>query len=113
MDEFKPKMLHKVAVFLHPALKQLNCASELEKEEIIQHVRAMVPNDEIEMLEANTNETNGSTHRSHNGLVSFFQDFINRRNENSNEASVSRERSSNEVDNYIRLEIPMVRQQIL
>lgn len=112
LDDFAPKMIHKIAVFLHPALKKLNCASELEKEEIIEHVKSVFPHDEIGNLvpvlaRTNSIETNDNTHQSHSRSISFFQDFINRRNESSNEVQLIS--NWDEIDNYIKLEIPMVR----
>lgn len=114
LSDFQPEMIHKVAVFLHPGLKQLHCALEHEREEIIEHVKSMLPNSEIEQVisevpNRNLNEPNRSG--SLNESISFFEEFIHRTNERSDFKLQSND-TSNEINNYIRLEVSMVSQSI-
>lgn len=74
LTDFKPTITHKIAVFLHPGLKQLSCASSLEKEEIIEYVKSRIPNNfEIQNVIPEVN---------HNSVVSnvsmdpLFNEFI-------------------------------------
>lgn len=113
LNAFRPKMIHKVAVFLHPAAKQLNCASEQDREQIIEHVRRMLPNNEIERVVSevsNRNLSESNRSRSLNASTSFFEEFINRTNESSDDLPLQLEPNdtSNEINNYIGLEVSIV-----
>lgn len=41
-DDFKPQMFHKIAVCLHPAMKNLNGTSDQDKIEIIDHRKLLI-----------------------------------------------------------------------
>lgn len=97
--DFKPKMIHKVAVFLHPALKQLQGCSEAEKMEIIDYVKSRIPSNSDHN---NIQVTNNTIQQTNND--SLFSDFmVNSENYNVNDTS-----EFDEVDRYVGLRIPQV-----
>lgn len=90
IDDIKPEMEHKIAVFLHPLLKKLHNVDESEKEIIIGHIKTKMP-EPVEVLQneavldLNSNQhqhdINGNHHEVINSIVStselqLFNDFL-------------------------------------
>lgn len=107
IEDFKPQIGHKIAVFLHPAMKNLNCASEQDKIEIIEHIKLLISLRENEALPEP--DTNAVEPIEPVDTDDVFGDFIGTN-------SVSRINSSTtnvvnylaEIDNYMHFNVPTV-----
>lgn len=106
--DFSPKMIHKVAVFLHPILKHLNCATDEEKSEIIDHVKSKISEIPVEsersVLVQEAVGNNSLQSRSRSKSSSLFGDFID--NQIPDGQSIP---NLNEVDAYINLHVDPVK----
>lgn len=106
IDDFKPQLGHKIAVFLHPAMKSLNCASEQDKIEIIEHIKLLILSRDNEPV---SEADNAAERIEPVEIDDFFGEFLGNN-------SISRTSSSTssvvsylvEIDNYMHFTVPMV-----
>lgn len=101
ITKFCPTMVHRKAVFLHPALKHLNCGTEMEKEEIINHMKSLIPNDVGRNITTNVESIETAT-RKRSTLI--FGDFLKPPIQD-----IESNTSSNEVERYVAFETFTVR----
>lgn len=106
IDDFKPKLGHKIAVFLHPAMKNLNSVSEQDKIEIIDHIK----------LKMSLNYNNQTVPQTDNIAVQqiepvvvddFFGEFLGS-NSNINNTTTNVVNYLAEIDNYMNFTVPTV-----
>lgn len=111
-DDFRPTNCHKLAVFLHPVFKSLQCASEEEKMAIIDSARqSIAAQSDLIFLEQSQQpvESNQSiTAHERFEPDPFFMDFIEHE-EQEDESGIGTTNSC-EIENYIDFKIqPKVR----
>lgn len=111
IDDFKPQIAHKVAVFLHPAMKNLNTASEQDKIEIFNHIKSLMTSMSNERVQEADNNAVAQIEPVQVQIDDFFGEFLvgdsvlrsNSRTSNSNIVNYLAE-----IDNYTNFTVPMV-----
>lgn len=104
--DFQPQMGHKIAVFLHPVMKGLNCASSEEKINIIEHVKGLINQISQSNISESNNNVDEIVHQSVSENEDIFGDFMcNNTNANGGMSILD---NMEELQNYISFQVPMV-----
>lgn len=111
IEDFSLDIDHKVAVFLHPAMKSLNTAAVEDSIEIIDHIKSLITKrfHESQKPEANNNATEVVEPTINDDI---FGDFLNNERSATSDSTLGSASDLlnhlSEIDNYINFKVAIV-----